>query len=126
MHELSVCRAVMAEIEAVADRHGVRAVARVNLRVGALSGVEPALLRTAFAVASRGTCAEGAALSIDETPLRVECESCGAQTAATPNRLTCADCGAWRTRLISGDELTLISVELVSAAPAGQAEAQGV
>ena len=126
MHELSVCRALMDELEAVADRHRSRRVVRIHLRVGPLSGIEPALLRGAFSVASAGTCAEGAVLAVDVAPLRVECESCSAQTDATLSRLTCGACGAWRTRLISGDELTLSSVELLSDAAADPAEAHVV
>ena len=41
MHELSVCRALMDELEAVADRHRSRRVVRIHLRVGPLSGIEP-------------------------------------------------------------------------------------
>ena len=45
------------------------AIERIVLEVGPLSGVEPALLARAFEVARAGSCAAGAALSI-ETPRR--------------------------------------------------------
>jgi hydrogenase nickel incorporation protein HypA/HybF len=113
MHELSVCRALIREAERVVRDRCAHRVARLSLRVGALSGVEPALLRDAFPAAAAGSCAQGARLEIERVPLRVACDACGAQTAALPNRLTCGACGQWRTRLLSGDELMLASVELV-------------
>ncbi len=48
MHELSLCRALITQVEAVAHEHGVRAVRRVRIRVGALCGAEPSLLEHAF------------------------------------------------------------------------------
>jgi hydrogenase nickel incorporation protein HypA/HybF len=56
--------------------------------------------------------AEAAQLVIEKLPIRVRCESCGAETAAEPNKLVCGTCGDWHTRLLSGDEMLLASVEL--------------
>jgi hydrogenase nickel incorporation protein HypA/HybF len=44
--------------------------------------------------------------------VRVRCEQCGAESEASPNRLLCGACGDYHTRLLSGDELLLVSVEL--------------
>ncbi len=113
MHELSVCRALIREAEAAARRHGAVGVAKLSVRVGALSGVEPVLLRHAFEAARTGSGVEGAGLIVEWVPVRVVCDACGVQSEARANRLLCAACGDWRTRLVSGDELTLASVELL-------------
>ena len=113
MHELALCQALIAEVEAVARRHRADGVASVRLLVGPLSGVEPALLQSAFPLAVAGTAVEGAVLSIARSVVHVTCERCGAQSEALPNRLVCAACGDWHTRVVSGDELTLASVELI-------------
>lgn len=126
MHELSVCRALIGEVEAVARRHDGRMVAGIRLVIGPLSGVEPALLQHAFPVAAAGTIAAGARLVIDAAPLRVACDACGALSDAQPSRLICAACGDWRTRLVSGDELMLSSVELVGSIDADAVEAARV
>jgi hydrogenase nickel incorporation protein HypA/HybF len=84
----------------------------VKLQIGPLSGVEADLLRQAFPLASAGSVAEAAQLVIEKLPIRVRCESCGAETAAEPNKLVCGTCGDWHTRLLSGDEMLLASVEL--------------
>lgn len=112
MHELSVCQALLAQVEQVARDNHARRVDKVALRIGPLAGVEPRLLQDAFPIASAGSIADGAELVIEELPLTVRCKNCGAETAAAPNRLICGVCGDWHTQLVSGDELLLASVEL--------------
>lgn len=118
MHELSVCEGLMRQVVEVAARHGADRVERLLLHVGPLSGVEPHLLADAFPFVSAGTLAEGAELVIESQPVRVECRSCGAESSASANRLICGVCGDWKTRLVSGDELLLISVDLITHEPA--------
>ena len=112
MHELSVCQALISQVQDVAREHQATAVKTVNVRIGPLSGVEPDLLAQAFPLAAAGTVAEAAQLMIESLPIRVHCDTCGAETAAAANRLVCGACGDWHTRLVSGDEMLLASVEL--------------
>lgn len=112
MHELSVCYGLLSKVERVARDHSATGVARILLQVGPLSGVEPTLLRRAWPVAATNGIAAGATLDIEAAEIRVHCSHCGARTAATANRLLCGACGDYRTRVISGDELILKTVEL--------------
>lgn len=114
MHELSVCQALIAQVEQIAMSRGAHSVTSVKLRVGPLAGVEPLLLEHAYPFASAGTLAAASTLVIESAPLRVCCETCGAETEAQPNRLLCGACGSCHTRLVSGDEMTLMSVELLT------------
>ena len=45
MHELSVCQGLLRQVGKVAAEHEAHGVSRILLRVGALSGVEPDLLK---------------------------------------------------------------------------------
>ena len=112
MHEMSLCRSLVAEVERLASARGGTCVTRVSLRVGPLSGVEPALLRAAFPVVAAGSPAAGATLVIEEAGLRVLCERCGVESEVDPGCLRCAACGDWHTRLLGGDELLLTGIEL--------------
>jgi hydrogenase nickel incorporation protein HypA/HybF len=112
MHELSICQALLDQVERIAQEHGASRVERILLKVGPLSGVEPALLQHAYPLAAAGTIAEDATLVIEPAPVRVRCNDCGAESDAAPNRLLCGVCGGWRTRLISGDEMLLANLEL--------------
>ncbi len=114
MHELSVCQSLLHQVEAIAREHHNHSVSLIELQVGVLSGVEPALIQQAFAVVSRDSIAEGARLLIQTRPLRVQCECCGTESDADAGNLTCRACGNWQTRLISGDELLLARIEIES------------
>ncbi len=112
MHELSVCQALLTQVVELAAARGASVVQRIVIEVGPLSGIEPHQLRTAFAVVCVGSCADGAALVIESTPVVVACLLCDAQSHTAPNRLVCGACGGYRTRIVAGDELRLRQVEL--------------
>lgn len=118
MHELSLCMNLVDQLTDLARHHGAASVARVELLVGTLSGVEARLLEDAFPFASAGTIAEGAELSIEVVQPRARCRSCGREAEAAPNRLACEACGSFDTELLAGQELILSRVELVRDAPA--------
>lgn len=112
MHEFAICRSLLDQVSAIAGRHGGARATSIVVQIGPLSGVEPGLLDRAFSVARLGTCAEDADLRLQTAEIRVRCRSCAAESRAAANRLVCAHCGEWRTDLVTGDELVLMSVEL--------------
>ena len=115
MHELSVCQALIAQVEKVAQQHQAIAVEQLIVQIGVLSGMEPELLQQAFTIArTTSPVTQQSVLVIESLPIRVYCSSCDKESTATANRLLCGYCGAWQTRLVSGDELLLKSVELVT------------
>jgi len=112
MHELSVCNAILDQVESIAREHGASSVSGIVLRIGPLSGVEADLLRRAYPLAAAGTVAADASLVIEQADIIVRCTQCNTESTVQPNRLLCASCGDFRTRIISGDELILQRVEL--------------
>jgi hydrogenase nickel incorporation protein HypA/HybF len=113
MHELSLCQALIDELEQVARAEDAERIVCVIVRVGPLAGVEPALLASAYEIASPGTVAAGARLVIETSRIRVRCLQCDAESQVESDRLACPRCGHWRTKIIAGDELLLARVELV-------------
>ncbi|NEX18592.1 MAG: hydrogenase nickel incorporation protein HypA [Halochromatium sp.] len=112
MHELSVCMSLLEQVERIAREHGAERVERILLRIGPLSGVEAALLANAYPLAAAGSIAEHARLDIEPAPVRVHCIDCGQESEASPNRLLCLHCGSYHTKLSSGDEMLLASLEM--------------
>jgi len=113
MHELSVCQALINQLEALAREQRAERVLSLVVGVGPLSGMEAGLLKQAYPVAAAGTLAEDSELELEHRPIRVHCRTCGVDSDATANRLLCGSCGDWRTDLLSGDELVLTRVEFV-------------
>ena len=111
MHELSVCLSLLQQLQGIAAERDARRITRIELSLGALSGVEADLLRNAWPIAAAGTIAVDAELLIEASGVVVRCKSCGAETEARPNRLLCGACGDYQTTLVSGDEMILQRVE---------------
>jgi hydrogenase nickel incorporation protein HypA/HybF len=112
VHELSLCDDLLGQVDAIAAQHNTQSVDSITVQIGALSGIEPSLLESAFSLIKVGTVAEGADLIMQTSPVIVICRMCGAQSEAAPNRLLCSMCQSHETDLLSGDELILASVAL--------------
>ena len=115
MHELSLCEDLMDQVMTIAKAHHAEKVVRIIVRIGPLSGIEPLLLESAFSISRAGTLAEEAEFLTEALPIRVLCNSCGAESEAVVNNLVCWSCGGYNTKLLSGDELILARVELENA-----------
>jgi hydrogenase nickel incorporation protein HypA/HybF len=109
VHEYSLVRALVDKVEQEARAHHATAVTCLRVRLGALAGVEPELLASAFTLCREGLLA-GAALEIRNVAAAWACPRCdGAVPAGAV--LRCAACGL-PARLVSGDELLLEQIEL--------------
>ncbi len=121
MHELSVCLSLMQQVESIARERDAYRVTKIVLDIGPLSGVEAGLLRNAYPLAAAGTVAENAELVVQNAAIVVRCSQCDEETTVSANKLLCGSCGDFRTRVIAGDELTLLRVELEHAGESGNA-----
>ena len=110
MHEYSIVQALLAQVERQAARHGARAVRRLEVRIGELSGVEVDLLKTAYEMMRDRTICDGAPMEVTPVVARWECRACG-QAIPQGMALRCAACGSG-ARLAAGDEIMLDRIEL--------------
>jgi hydrogenase nickel incorporation protein HypA/HybF len=110
MHEYSIVQALVERVGVEARARGATAVHRLSVRVGELSGVDPALLTTAYDTFRERTICEGAQLDLQIVPARWECPECG-QVMASGEVLTCRECQL-PARLSQGDEIMLDRIEL--------------
>jgi len=112
MHELAICQSLISQVEDIASEHQAKKVISILVQIGPLSGAEAPLIKSAYPIAAAGTVAEQAILEIETMPIRVQCNNCHEETIAKVNRLICGKCGDFHTKLISGDEMLLASLEL--------------
>jgi hydrogenase nickel insertion protein HypA len=109
MHEYSVVSALVQRVEQEAHARRATAVTRLHVRVGALAGVCPELLASAFTLCREGLLAD-AALEIETAEAAWACPRCAAAVPAGAI-LRCPAC-AVPARLVSGDELLLERIEM--------------
>ena len=111
MHELSIAARVIDVAARHAAGQGGGRIVAVTLRIGRLSCVSPEALRQGFALLAEGTPCAGAALHVEEVPVRVWCESCREERELPGiQRLACPECGAAAGAIRAGRELDVESI----------------
>ena len=111
MHEFSICRSLLRQVEQTARQHNARKVTKIHLQLGPLAAVTTEQLHHTLPLVSAGSIAADAALVTEVLPFRVRCDACQAETETDPGLPVCGNCGAADIVPLSGDELLLTSVE---------------
>ena len=112
MHELSIASSVLEAVQAEAARHPGAVVAKVAVRVGELSGIDPGALAFCFEALVAGTEWRSLKLEIETRPRRHLCRDCGKTFTVADYDFVCPACGGLQTQCIGGDELELLYLEL--------------
>ncbi len=110
MHELSLARAILAEVVEAATVREVECVESIHLKIGALCGIFADSLELGFEIASVGTICEAASLQFSTSPVTIWCQSC--DTAVSPIGqldFRCPKCLTSSAQLITGRELEIVS-----------------
>lgn len=113
MHELALAQRLLALTLESAESAQAKRVVSVTLSLGALSHVEPAALRFAFSVASRGTIADGAAVHLERLPTAATCVSCHRVSWVLAPGQTCETCGTFTLVVDGADALRLSRLEVL-------------
>jgi hydrogenase nickel incorporation protein HypA/HybF len=113
MHEAGIALNLIEAVQQrLAAEPGAR-VALIHVRVGELAGVSTDALDFAFECLAATTPLAGAKLVFDLVPLILACEACGQQSPVEDLVFRCGACGSERTRVVSGRELEVRTIELV-------------
>lgn len=108
MHEVSIAQAIVA---AVVDAVEGQQVDRVDVTVGALSGVVASALEFAWDVATVTTPLAGSVLVVESVPTTVFCPTCD-RVVEPPVGFVCPGCGELCGDVRSGRELEVRSAHL--------------
>ena len=112
MHELAITQGI---VDTVLERTGTARVAKVNIRVGRLSGVLPDALTFCFELVTAGTSLQDAVLEIEQPEGRARCRTCSSNFVL-PDLILLCPCGSADVEVLAGRELAIASVELAAAA----------
>ncbi|MFV2068784.1 MAG: hydrogenase maturation nickel metallochaperone HypA [Pirellulales bacterium] len=116
MHELSIAHSMIELACETAQQHGAERVVKLRVRIGRLAGVVEDALRFSFGLAAEQTACQGAALEIEDVPVTVLCPDCGEpKVLAEIYRFRCPTCGTPTPKILGGQELELVSVEVADA-----------
>jgi hydrogenase nickel incorporation protein HypA/HybF len=112
MHELSLLQEMLEIAVRSAQGQGAKAIHRIRLQVGEMSGVVPEALSFAFPLAAQGTMAAGALLELESIPVVAFCLQCDREFQPSDVIYLCPNCGRPSGDIRSGGELTLHSMEV--------------
>ncbi|HEY5472092.1 MAG TPA: hydrogenase maturation nickel metallochaperone HypA [Candidatus Limnocylindrales bacterium] len=127
MHEFSIAEALAAQVLRHAPASG--RVSEVEIRVGALRGLEPEAMKMCWEAVTHDTPLAGSVLRIDLRPWSVACPACG-RVWESPVPFAECSCGEASPRPTAGDELDLVSMtvdeddDTVGAEAGAEAEAR--
>jgi hydrogenase nickel incorporation protein HypA/HybF len=117
MHELSLARALLRQIEELRASRSSGTVRSARISVGEFSGVDAELLQLAFGRSTQGTSLECAQLVVETVPLEAHCRDCRTQFPVLQFHFVCPGCGGRATEVVRGEELMLESVTFEEVEP---------
>ncbi len=109
VHEFSIAEALAAQVRRHAPTAG--RVQEVEIRVGALRGLEPEALRMCWDAVTFGTPIAGSTLRIDSLPWTITCGSCARTWTSAVPFVDC-ECGNTAPAPSGGDELDLVAMTI--------------
>ena len=107
VHEFSIAEALLAQVL----RHAPTGaqVREVEIRVGALRGIEPEALQMSWEAVTHETAVAGCTLKMDLQPWTITCPECG-RSWTSPIPFVDCTCGNTAPTPVGGDELDLVSM----------------
>jgi len=112
MHELAITQSMFNLIMEQAKEAGAKKVGKINLVIGEMTGVISDCVQFYFDFISKGTLAEGAALSFVMVPPKAQCRSCDKLFELKEFDWTCPHCGGSSLQIVAGKELFVESIEV--------------
>ena len=112
MHEESLVRSLLKQVEDLARQHHAIMVEEIEVEVGPLTGVEPLLLQDAFERLKMYFRWPHAALSVLQVELEVSCCDCHCESQIQDFRFLCHQCGSASLQILRGDAFRLLNVRI--------------
>ena len=114
MHELGIVMQVIDQVEKTAAENGVSQVLKLNMEVGEVSSVVPALFTDCFEWAKKKT------QYMQQTQLEMIilegisfCQDCRRTYKTTAYARKCPHCGSDHTHLVTGNEVNIRDIEVI-------------
>lgn len=112
MHEYGITQSLIESCEKHARDNSAKRVTKVVVNIGILSGVEPHLLHEAYEMFKSDTMCSSAELIINIQKVKINCNGCDYEAELEKNEFICPRCGSFDIRVLEGEEMHLMSLEL--------------
>ena len=112
MHEMSIAEGVLDIALDYAKKNNATVIRKIGLKLGEMTGVVIDSLRFSFDMIAKGTMAEGAKLTVHQTPLMGRCVKCGKEFHIEGYDFWCPACENGVLEMISGREMQVEFLEV--------------
>jgi hydrogenase nickel incorporation protein HypA/HybF len=111
MHEFSMARGIFREVQEFCRTRAMGSLRAVTMELGEFSGIESALLESAFKDVSTELLGYPAKLIIQSIPLEAECVRCAKRFLVVDFHFHCPDCIDAEVQITRGEEVRLIEIQ---------------
>ena len=111
MHELSIADELLDRVRRESQQRGAH-IRKVGVRVGELSGVDPAALTFGFDALVKDTPLAPLSLEVEWVRRRQHCRNCARDFEAPSSETRCPSCSTADTECVGGHELDLAWLEV--------------
>ncbi len=110
MHELSLVKALCAQVLIAAAPVVAQKIRRMKIAIGPLAGVDPALVQSAVEQVRTDYGLTQCELQIEQVSLQALCRECQLSFTIEDFVFRCEKCGSSKVQVTQGDEFQLLSV----------------
>jgi len=108
MHEISLIRNIFNTLESEFSKEELSRLNQIDLKVGLLSNVEPALMNNAMkAVTEAEEKFQRVLLEIELVPIEIYCEACDTHSRIDNYKFICMACNQPNNNVVKGTELLI-------------------
>ncbi len=111
MHEYSVTKSLVELCNQEAERHGLKVVRLIRVKLGRFTGFSPEAINFYFDYLKASTRCESARIEFLEIPIRIRCFNCQYEDEIGEPIFICPRCGRMDIEIISGREFYVESIE---------------
>jgi len=112
MHEYSIVQSLLDACEDNARKNDATQVTKVVVKIGVMSGVEPALLKTAFDTFKEKTMCEEAEFIMNIQSVVIKCHKCYTESTLAKLEYCCPKCQSIELDILDGEDMYLMQLEL--------------
>jgi hydrogenase nickel incorporation protein HypA/HybF len=112
MHELAITQSMFDIVLKQAEQVKAKKVTKINLVIGEMTGVVSDCIQFYMDFLSKGTVAEGVAVSVTSVPPTAKCLTCDKTFMVKELEWTCPRCSGASLEVTGGKELFVESIEV--------------
>lgn len=112
MHELSVTQGILKICLEEGQKHNVKKVNKLNIKVGELTGLVPNCIEEYFKIVAKGTIAENAEINIEKVLVSIKCNECDYEGDLGKDNYQCPNCRGNKYSIIKGRDFYLDTMEV--------------